>query len=120
MLYRMVERQAICRLTLLAILYIAIGMPLLHPAFHDHPTGDQHISGRSTVHLEPADEKGEIHYCPICEFLATGPFHQIISECSFKLNEPSISNVSFIQYFKVKSGSRPCEPRASPSFQLLS
>ena len=120
MQYRMVDRRAICRLTLLAILYIAIGMPLLHPAFHHHSIHDHHISEHNTDHLEPADEKEEIHFCPICEFLATSPFHQIVSAYSFKVYKPSISKVSFIQYCKVKTGSRPSEPRASPPTRLLS
>ena len=120
MQYQMVDQQAFCRLSLLAMLYIAIGMPLVHPEFHDHSDHEHNISGLSAHHIEPTDEKLDDHCCPICEFLATSQLHQCVSAHPFEVDEPFSIKVAFIESVNIKSWLRPCEPRASPPPRLAS
>jgi hypothetical protein len=64
-------------LSLLAVLFIAVGMPLLHPVLHNH-FEHHHISANHGAE-QPSDVPGKKqgHDCPICDFQATSPFFTI-------------------------------------------
>jgi hypothetical protein len=115
LLKRVTESQAFRMLVILAILYITLGMHLLHPALHCHSAHDHTISGRRIDCLSSADEQIESRFCPICDFLATKPFHQSGSALSIETYGPLFSSVSLIPSFTVKICSIPSEPRAPPS-----
>lgn len=114
MLKRVTDPQTSHVLGLLAILYIAIGMPLIHPALHEHSAHDPNCTCHSVDHFEPADVKKEEHCCPICNFLATNLFHQSVSTLSIETNGPLIGPAPFVQLPAVKTFSSLGEPRAPP------
>jgi hypothetical protein len=65
---------------LMAMLFIAFGMPLVHPSLHGHdhdPPEHQCMIGAHAeapcAHDTPGEEKAS--ECPICDFLATVRLH---------------------------------------------
>lgn len=117
---RLIDTGVLCKLSLLAIFYIAIGTPLVHPAFHDHSAHNPKITDHGVDHFESSDEKEENIFCPICDFLPTNKFHQSAAALSIETNGQLISKVLFGQFLKVKTFSRQCEPRAPPPLRLVS
>jgi hypothetical protein len=72
----------------MAMLFIALGMPLVHPSLHDHdhdhdrdPPEYQCMLGAPTEtpcsHDTPGEENAS--ECPICDFLSTIQLHYTIS-----------------------------------------
>jgi hypothetical protein len=66
-------------LPFLAILFIAVGIPVIHPALHDHAGIHSHWS-----HLEydcsseaSLVSTAETNECPLCTFLATNHLQQV-------------------------------------------
>lgn len=62
-------------LPFLAMFFIAVGMPALHPAVHNHAGIHQHRGHGDAADFPfyGAAESGE---CPICQFLATNHLQQ--------------------------------------------
>jgi hypothetical protein len=58
-------------IALLAILSFAVGMPLLHPALHNHIEDNPPHSDCGVGHFSVIVDKDQTHECPICGFLAT-------------------------------------------------
>jgi hypothetical protein len=114
MLKRCKELQTSHMICFLAILYIALGLHLVHPVFHDHSDHDHTISNHSVDRLKPAAEENKNHFCPICDFLATHPFYQSVYRLSIETNGPLISTVPFLHHFTFKTCLKPGEPRAPP------
>lgn len=71
--------QVLSLLPFLAILFISVGIPVIHPALHDHAGIHSHwshlecdcSSEESLVSIEETEE------CPLCTFLATNHLQQI-------------------------------------------
>jgi hypothetical protein len=62
-------------LPLLAILFIAMEMPLVHPALHNHFDHPHIDADHCSKHLPPNADENKAHECPICNFLATCQLH---------------------------------------------
>lgn len=136
-------------LCLPAMLFIAVGMPLVHPAvhdhlghnhniichrvdhlepadatlqpaFHNHSAHDHSCTCHNVDHIEPAELKTEDHLCPICNFLATNPFDQSVSTPSIETNGPFIGTAPLVQFLAFKTCSLPGEPRAPPPSHRVS
>jgi hypothetical protein len=91
-------------------------MHLAHSALHCHSAHDHPISPRDVGSLVPANEQDETHFCPICDFQATKPFHQSLSALPIETKGPLFSLASFVQPFTAKRCSNPSDPRAPPPF----
>ncbi len=101
-------------LPLFSALFIAVGLPLLHPILHSHSENYDVISEHYDEHISAfADEDHELN-CSICDFLATNPLHDtdmepIIAEIKLADKIASIKNV-----FLAKTHPLQIEPRAPP------
>jgi len=97
-------------LSLLAILFIAVGMPLEH----------HHISaGHGVDHFQAMPDEDKAHECPICEFLATSQLYDTGLGLIITDNEPIGKIVSINRIFLVKTCPLQAEPRAPPVFTSL-
>ena len=106
-------------LPLLAILSIAVGMPLLHPVLHSHPE-HHHISADHGVeHFLAIPYEDKAHECPICDFLATSQLYDTGLGLIITENEPVGKIVSANHIFLVKTCQFQIEPRAPPVFTSL-
>jgi hypothetical protein len=77
--------RALSLLPFLAILFIGVGMPVIHPALHDHAGIHSLHSPHSPWEHEPGTDTpllsaavtGEYPECPICAFLAANHLQHI-------------------------------------------
>jgi len=116
MLKKLTDTASCSLIAILAILFIAVGIPLVHPILHDHP-GQNHIG----VHHDgkrfwTASNQGKTHGCPLCDFLATIQLHSADTGGTIAEGEP----VGFIVFANhiilIKSYPPRAEPRAPPVF----
>jgi hypothetical protein len=114
MLKKVTASQISTMLCLLAMVTIAVGMPLAHPFFHDHSAHDYEVLHHNSDHFESSEGKTGTHSCPICSFLSTNSIEQSVSLQSVKTDGPLINTIQIIQFITVKIYSSPSEPRAPP------
>ena len=99
---------------LFSVLFIAVGMPLLHPVLHSHSKNYCIISEHCDQHISAfSDEDHELN-CPICGFLATSQLYDtgmapIIAEI-----KPADKIISTKNFFLAKIHPLQIEPRAPP------
>lgn len=104
---------------LLAILSIAVGMPLLHPVLHSHPEHHHISAGHGVEHFPAIPDEDKAHECPICDFLATSQLYDTGLGLIITENEPVGKTVSINHIFLVKACPFQTEPRAPPVFTSL-
>jgi hypothetical protein len=114
--------RALSLLPFLAILFIGVGMPVIHPALHDHAGIHSH---HSHLEQEPGTDAplfsaavtGEYPECPICAFLATNHLQPLDERCCAFL--PIIISSLLHEQFPV-SGQQACrllpESRGPPQY----
>ncbi|MGD9072176.1 MAG: hypothetical protein PVI69_10455 [Desulfobacterales bacterium] len=68
-------------LPLLVMLYITVGMPLVHPLIHQHSDHDRSVSTCGSLLLQNIADEGKTHHCTICDFEATNQLHS--KACNF-------------------------------------
>jgi hypothetical protein len=101
-------------LSLAAMLFIAAGAPLVHPAIHNHLDHEQANDGHCGEHFPVIADSDKGHECPICDFQAENQLHGSGSAPIIAVNEP-VGNIpptppiSPVKVFPVKA-----EPRAPP------
>ena len=107
-------------LPLVVIFYIAIGMPLVHPFFHDHIDHDHISQCHCAEHLREKFCEDDYHECPICNFLATITLH--IAELPPSIiGQGQLGNIDYAyQSLQIKTGLKPIEPRAPPCSTKIS
>ena len=106
-------------LSLLAILFIAVGMPLVHPLLHSHLEHHHISAGHGVDHFQAMSDEDKAHECPICEFLATSQLYDTGLGLIITDNEPIGKIVSINRIFLVKTCPLQAEPRAPPVFTSL-
>jgi hypothetical protein len=74
MLIKAANKKSVYFLFLLTILYIAAGIPLLHPALHDH-LDQGHLAACSCNDGCQVTLEAESHECPLCDLLARSQYH---------------------------------------------
>jgi hypothetical protein len=101
-------------LPLLVILYIAIGLPLVHPLLH-HPWDDDHSSTKNCAHHHRgAQEDDPSSNCPICSFLSTSQWLTtgFAPGSTTSIQFGTIARVYLL--LEIKTDSRQAKPRAPP------
>ena len=106
-------------LPLVVVLHIAVGMPLVHPFFHNHLDHDHASRCHCAEHLRIISCEDNHHECPICNFLATSPLHATELPKTVIANG-QLGNVAHVyQSIQIKTGSKQIEPRAPPARTLI-
>jgi len=103
-------------LPLLAILFIAVGMPLIHPVLHSSLEHHQISVGHGAGQFLSMPDKDKAYECPICDFLATIQLYDTSSELIITEKEPIGTIFSIYQFCLVKTCLILSEPRAPPVF----
>jgi hypothetical protein len=101
-------------LSLAAMIFIAVGAPLVHPAIHSHSGHGQVNGAPCGEHVPAIADADQSHKCPICDFQTANQMHGNGSALIIAVDEPidSISStppISTVRVFPVKA-----EPRAPP------
>jgi hypothetical protein len=114
MLTKLTDTISFSVLPLLSALFIAVGMPLLHPVVHSHSENYRTNSEHHDEHISVfADEDHEPN-CPICGFLATSKLYDTGKGCTITVIEPVGKSVSIKNIFLAKTFPLQIEPRAPP------
>ena len=101
-------------LPLFSVLFIAVGMPLLHPVLHGHPENYNIISEYYDKRISAfADEDHELN-CPICDFLATSQLYNTGIESIIAENYLSDETILIKNIFSAKIHPLQIAPRAPP------
>jgi hypothetical protein len=114
MLTKLTDTVSYNLLSLLAVLFIAMGMPLLHPVLHNH-FEHHHISENHGAE-KPSEvpSKNKEHDCPICDFQATSQFFSISLIPVITDKNPFFITLSSNHLSLVKTCSAQTEARAPP------
>jgi len=119
MLKKLTDTVSCSLIAILAILFIAVAIPLVHPILHDH-LGLDYSGGRHDGTLDwTASYQDKTHTCPLCDFLATNQLHSADSGAITAECEPVGFIVSANHIILVKSYPLRAEPRAPPVFSFL-
>ena len=119
MLKKLTDTVSCSLIAILAILFIAVGIPLVHPILHDH-LGQHHIGAHHDgKRFWKASYQGKTHACPFCDSLATNQLHSADSGGTIAECEPVGFIVSANHIILVKSYPLRAEPRAPPAFSFL-
>ena len=114
MLTKLNDTISFRQLPLLSALFIAVGMPLLHPALHSNSIDQRIISEYCDQHISAfADEDHELN-CPICEFLATSQLYDTGIESIIAENHLADEIILIKNIYSVKIHPLQIEPRAPP------
>ena len=119
MLRRITDTAPYSLIPLLAILFIAVGMPLLHPVLHSHLEHHHLNGGCGDGHLPAISDKDQAHKCPTCDFLATSQLHVTVLDRIVTHNEAVCYLLFTNQTFWGMICPSPTEPRAPPVFTSL-
>jgi len=121
----MVNRSGISQVSnlicLLVISYIAIGIPLIHPALHDHMPHNPmaHDCGAKDCSVNVLDAAIDINEdgdCPVCNFLATRYCKTTLSVFPVATEGQPGKPVLPTDVLPVKTRSAQDQPRAPPIF----
>jgi len=116
MLKKVTNRISFSLLPLFSALFIAVGMPSLHPVLHSHSENHDIIPEHCDEHISTlADEDRELN-CPICDFLATRQLYDSGMEPIITEIQPIGKIISIKNVFLAKTGLSQTEPRAPPVF----
>ena len=101
-------------LPLLAALFVATGMPLLHPVVHSHSEDYHVIPEHRDEHTPAFADKDQEPNCPICEFLATKQVYNTGIGRTITELEPVGKIISIKNVLPAKNFPAQIEPRAPP------
>ena len=119
MLKKLTNTISFSLLPLFSALFIAVGMPLLHPVLHSHSENHDTISEYCDEHISAfADEHHELN-CPICDFLATRRLYDSGMEPIITEIQPIGKIISIKNAYLANTGPSQTEPRAPPLFASL-
>ena len=106
-------------LPLLAALFIAVGMPLVHPVLHSHLEHDHISTGHRNEHGFAGRYEDYGPMCPVCDFLATSHWYAS-GPCRFSTeNEPFDKIVSLNEVFLPTACPPHSQSRAPPVFAFI-
>jgi hypothetical protein len=114
MLTKLTDAVSFRLLPLFSILFLAVGMPVLHPILHSHSENSYINSEHCDQHISAfADEDHELN-CPICDFLATSQLNDTGMEPIIAENNLADKIVLIKNIFLAKTRPLQIEPRAPP------
>ena len=114
MLIKLTDTISFSLLPLFSVLFIAVGMPLLHPVLHSHSENYHIISEHHDKRISAfADEDHKLN-CPICDFLATSQLYDTGIESIIAENHLADEIILIKNIYSVKIHPLQIEPRAPP------
>jgi hypothetical protein len=114
MLTKLNDTISFSLLPLFSVLFIAVGMPLLHPVLHSHSENYHIILEHCGQHISAlADEDHELN-CPICDFQATSQLYDAGMEPIIAEINPDDKIASIKNVILAKTHPLQIEPRAPP------
>ncbi|MGD9007312.1 MAG: hypothetical protein PVG41_05290 [Desulfobacteraceae bacterium] len=103
---------------LLVLLYIAIGLPLVHPLLH-YPSDDDHDLTHSCAHHHGGahDDDDQTSECPVCHFISTSQWLTTsFAPCTpTSVQFETIAHVYLLPEMDI--GLKPIKPRAPPAIK---
>ena len=120
MLTKLTDAISLRLLALLSALFIAAGMPLLHPVVHNHSESDHIISEHHDEHISVFADENHKPNCPICGFLATSQLYDTGKGPTITEIEPVGNIISIKDVFLAKTFPMQIEPRAPPVLASIS
>jgi len=102
--------------SLMVIMYISVGMPLLHSLFHHHQAHDHFRSAQGAAHFRDQTGHGKVHHCPICDFEAANQLHAAGSMPNAAFHEAMDRCNPTIHLFSFRTCSILVEARAPPVY----
>ena len=119
MLKKETNRISFSLLPLFSALFIAVGMPLLHPVLHSHSENHDIISEHRDEHISVLADEDPALYCPICDFLATRQLYDSGTAVIITAIQPIGKIISINNVFLAKTRPLQTEPRAPPVLAAL-
>ena len=119
MLTKLTHTISFSLLSLFPALFIAAGMPLLHPTLHSHSENHHIISDCGHAHFSEFAGECDESNCPICDFLATSQLFDSSLSLTLAEIEPGGKNISIKKALTQKTYPLHTEPRAPPMFASL-
>jgi hypothetical protein len=114
MLKKLTDTIPFSLLPLFSVLFIAVGMPLLHPILHSDSKNYDIISEHCDQHISVfADEDHELN-CPICDFLAASQLYDSGMEPIIVEIKPADKIISIKNFISAKPHPLRIKPRAPP------
>ena len=114
MLTRLIDIVSYNLLSLLAVLFIAVGMPLLHPVLHNHIDHHYISENHGAEQSSEVPSKDKEHDCPICDFQATSQSFSISPVPVITAVNPFFIILPSIHLSLVKTCSAQTTARAPP------
>ena len=114
MLTKLNDTISFSLLPLFSALFIAVGMPLLHPVLHSHSENYLIISEHCGGHIFAFADEDHERNCPICDFLATSQLYDAGMEPIIAEIKPADKIASIKNVFLAKTHPLQIEPRAPP------
>jgi hypothetical protein len=103
-----------CQVSLVVILFIAIGLPALHPLFHPHADCDHTSPAHASEQVRAGAHTDRFHECPLCGFLATHQLHVARTHFAIAGDEKVDPLTAATRPFTIKRCALPVEARAPP------
>jgi len=119
MLTKLTDTVSFSLLPLFIVLFIAVGMPLLHPVLHSHSENYHIISEHRDEHIPAFANKDHGLNCSICDFLATSQLYDTGIESIIAENHLTDEIISIKNIFSAKLHPLKIEPRAPPIRNFL-
>jgi hypothetical protein len=114
MLTKLTDTVSFSLLPLFSVLFIAVGMPLLHPVLHSHSENYHIVSEHGDEHIPAFAKKDHELNCSICDFLVTSQLHNTGIEPIITENNPGAKIILINNVFLAKTHPLQIEPRAPP------
>ena len=114
MLTKLTDTISFRLIPLFSVLFIAVGMPLLHPIIHSHSENDCIIPEHCNKHISAFADEGHELNCSICGFLATNQLYDTGIESIIAENHLADKIILINNFFLAKIHPLQIEPRAPP------
>ena len=114
MLTKLTDTISFSLLPLFSVLFIAVGMPLLHPVLHSHSENYHIISEHRDEHIPAFANKDHELNCSICDFLATSQLYDTGIEFIIAEDHLADEIILIKNIFSAKIHPLQIEPRAPP------
>ena len=114
MLTKLTDTISFSLLPLFSALFLAVGMPLLHPVLHSHSENYHIISEHRDEHILLFANKDHELNCSICDFLATSQLYDTGMEPIIAEDHLADEIISIKNFFLAKIHPLQIEPRAPP------
>jgi len=100
--------------SLLVILHITMGMPLVHPFVHAHSGHDASGPVEHGHHFQSQTDQDQTHRCPICDFQATNQLHAAANNLAHTGHHYTDGLVTTASSFSLKAVLQHFDARAPP------